>query len=86
MPTRDRAGGSVTEFIRRDGESVVSFHDRLVKGDGTLRPEFTLDARPMLALVFRGDIALPEGSDIFALFREQLVPTLSAGDLISSRP
>jgi hypothetical protein len=78
-------GDSVTEFIRRDGESVASFHDRMLKGDGTLRPDLRLDARPMLALLFRGDIALPEGSDIYALFREQLAPTLSAGDLISSR-
>jgi len=38
---------------------------------------------PAMAVLFRGDLDLPAGSVIYALFRERVVPSLAASDLLS---
>jgi hypothetical protein len=38
---------------------------------------------PILAMLYRGDIDLPEGSTAYALFRERITPSLAASDLLS---
>jgi hypothetical protein len=37
----------------------------------------------VIALLYRGDLALPAGSAAYALFRETTTPTISAADLLS---
>jgi hypothetical protein len=36
----------------------------------------------MMALLFRGDVDLPEGSAAYALIRERVTPSLAASDLL----
>lgn len=45
--------------------------------------EAQLGAAPVLALLLRGDVTLPEGSASYALFRQRLIPTLAAADLLT---
>jgi hypothetical protein len=37
----------------------------------------------MLAVLYRGDVDLPKGSAAYALFRDRVVPSVSASDLLS---
>jgi hypothetical protein len=78
-------GPAMRLFVRRPGEDAPAFHERLVRGDADeprARP-LRADGPPALALLFRGDLALPAGSAVYALFREQTTPTLAASDLCS---
>lgn len=78
-------GSTVQEFQRRTDESSLAFHQRLLRGEADEprsrgpRP----DGAPVLALLYRGDLDLPEASSVYALFREHVVPTLAASDLLS---
>ena len=79
---RIREGAVVLE--RAADESVEAFWRRLDQLEGA---ELS-DARPalegpVLALLHQGDLALPPGSSSYALFRDQLSPSLSAADLIA---
>lgn len=80
-----RSGQQVHEWVRRPDESVGAFHSRLVDGQWDERQSRLpgVEAPPVLAVLCRGDIELPPGSAVYALFREGLVPTLSAADLLS---
>jgi hypothetical protein len=82
---RGSVGGAATEFVRERDEGVVAFYTRLVAGQSkvsrTLHPR--VDGPPMLALLFRGDLELPAGSPVYALFRESVTPTIVASDLLS---
>ncbi|QSQ24477.1 hypothetical protein JY651_05860 [Pyxidicoccus parkwayensis] len=72
-------------FIRGPGEDAAAFHLRLRKDLGST-PATRLDVRgsePLFAALYRGDVTLPPGSAAYALFREQVTPTLSASDLLS---
>ena len=42
----------------------------------------SLGDEEVLALLFEGDVSVAPGSSIYALFRDQLAPTLEAADLI----
>jgi hypothetical protein len=79
-------GQTIAEFERMPGENALAFKVRILSGkaDAThsaLPPR--VGQEPCLAFLFRGDFELASGSDVFALFREQVGPTLSASDLIS---
>ncbi|HNS95798.1 MAG TPA: hypothetical protein PKL73_02530 [Polyangiaceae bacterium] len=77
-------GRNIVEFLRKPEESVNDFHARLVRGEGGVCRSAPADEQePMFALLYRGDVELPEGSDVYALFREQLTPNLQASDLLS---
>ncbi len=80
-----RAGAGAVVHERRAGESAASFFARLQAEPG--RPCAVADAlgERVLALLHRGDLELPAGSSVYALFREQVNPTLEAGDLIAGR-
>ncbi len=71
-------------FERQPGESLEAFHARLVRGEpdepGTQPPG---QAGPLMAILYRGDSELPKGSVAYALFRQQMVTTLAASDLLS---
>ncbi len=71
-------------FERAEGESPKHFLNRLVNDRQTKLPKnFSLGSDPVLALLFRGDLNLPPESAAYAIFREQVSPTLSASDLLS---
>jgi len=78
-------GATDVSFVRRPDESVDAFHGRLVRGEhddqATHGP--CGDGRPLLAVLFQGDIDVPAGSSVYALFPEVTVPTMAASDLLS---
>lgn len=78
-------GEGVSEFIRRPDEAVEAFHARLVQGKSDAHSaELPLnDDSPVMAMLYRGDMDLPEGSIAYALFRERVTPSLAASDLLS---
>jgi len=79
-------GQELTQFSRRAGESVEEFFRRLMNAgsDGLLSGTLATDETPTLALLYRGDVDLPDGSTSYALFRERVSPSLAASDLLSS--
>ncbi len=85
------AGEADAVFVRRVDEAVIDFLHRLRSGEadelllaaGEAVPPTSLVPSPVLAILHDGNIALPEGSSIYALFRRQLVPTLAAADLLA---
>jgi hypothetical protein len=77
-------GTSVNRYTRRAGEDAAAFHRRLVRREPDERDvPLSLGSSPVFAALFKGDIELPKGSASYALFREQLNPTLAAGDLLA---
>ncbi len=78
-------GRQLTQFVRRAGEGVEEFYRRLVnsEADGVLSEISNANKIPTLALLYRGDVDLPEGSTSYALFREGISPSLAASDLLS---
>lgn len=79
-------------FVRKPDEAPLAFLARLRGGEPDERqptaaleanPEAHLGTAPVLAALLRGDLALPEGSASYALFRQRLVPTLAAPDLLA---
>jgi len=78
-------GPTTRQFVRKSGESPVEFHARLLGqvADEERFADFTADASPALALLYKGDIELPKGSAVYVLFREQVTPTLSASDFLT---
>lgn len=77
-------GDAVAEFVRRPGEGALSFHARLVRGeaDEPRSRSPRADGPPVLALLFRGDMDLPDGSSAYTLIRERVTPSLAASDLL----
>jgi hypothetical protein len=78
-------GKTVSQFVRRPDENVEAFHLRLVRGDAD-EPRSQpprVDGSPVIAMLYRGDVDLPDGSSANALFRERVTPSLAASDLLS---
>ena len=78
-------GQTVSQFVRRPDESIEAFHARLACGDADeprARPP-RVDGPPVMALLYRGDIDLPEGSTAYAVFRDRVTPSIAASDLLS---
>ncbi len=79
-------GERVRQLVREPGEDAAAFHHRLC-GAPEIGPPgdsegVDLGPAPVLALLYRGDLELPEASRVYALFREQLTPDLAASDLL----
>lgn len=75
-------------FVRRSDETAVGFLERIRAGTADAQValaelERHLGPAPVLAALLRGDLALPDGSASYALFRAQLAPTLAAADLLA---
>lgn len=72
-------------FVHRDDENDVEFHERIVHGkpDELRSGALNLGDSPALAALVQGNIDLPVGSSAYALFRERVIPTLAASDLLS---
>ncbi len=77
---RGRDGGIVA-FVRRDDETVVSFLRRLREGTPDEAGAHDDDG-PVLAALLHGDLAVPAGSLVWALFPETLTSTVAASDLL----
>jgi len=73
--------GELRQYERHLGEQDYEFHARMLAGAPTHPAELPDD--PVLALLFRGDLDLPDDSASYALFRERMTPTLQASDLLS---
>jgi hypothetical protein len=80
-----RKDGVWSVFRRASGEDPTSFYSRLLSGrpDDTSSAAPEVDAPPVMAILFRGNVPVPAGSAVYALFRERLTPTLVASDLLS---
>jgi hypothetical protein len=80
-----RDAETTAEFLRAPAETPAHFFGRLAYGIAdeprSLYPSDSGSAQ--LALLLHGDVELPAGSSTYALFRERVVPTLSASDLLS---
>ncbi len=78
--------GKQTQFFeRKDGETDVSFPERLVgstsSDTGVALPGSS--STGVFAALYKGDIDLPKGSVCYALFPERMANTIAASDLIS---
>ncbi|MFF8841588.1 MXAN_6230/SCO0854 family RING domain-containing protein [Streptomyces sp. NPDC015127] len=77
--------GSRSVYARRDGEDVAGFVDRIGSPDTDgAEPS----ARPRLAFLLRGDVELPDGSEVFALYPHAQDATrvrlLAASDVVTA--
>lgn len=73
--------GEIQRIDRRPGESPGDFLRRLWAEAGS--PAEPVELRvPLLALLYRGDLELPDGAEAYALFRETTKAALAPGDLI----
>lgn len=86
-PSEAGPADSVRLFVRRPEETISAFYERLTArqaDEPRARPPFSKDqSTPMLALLHKGDVEPPEHSLVYALFRERIVPTVAASDLLS---
>jgi hypothetical protein len=72
-------------FVRGQSEGMESFHDRLtsMSSDTQSLQLPRAEGPPLMAFLYRGDIDLPRGSAAYVLFRERVIPSIAASDLIS---
>lgn len=78
-----RADELAQVYVRGEDESADAFLQRMLGESSDVQPLPELGDAPALALLHRGDLSVPAGSSVYALFREQLNPTLAAGDLVT---
>lgn len=77
----------IREYVRRAGEPVAAFWRRLgsdAAGDvdrACAVPD--PGTAPALVALLHGDLTPPPGSDVYALLRRQVIPTISAADLLA---
>lgn len=64
-----RTSTGVREYARRDGEQREAFLARILAGDGSAGA--ALPAGPALAALYRYDLELAAGSEVYALYRER---------------
>lgn len=79
-----RDSGGAWVFTRRADEGVHAFYRRILSGtpDELLHAMPPVEA-PVFAALCHGDLALPQESAVYALFREQLTEVLAASDLLA---
>jgi hypothetical protein len=80
-----RKPDGVSLYVRRADEDAHAFYTRLrgAKADEPHALPPPHSGAPLLAVLLRGDVAVPEKSEVFVVFRDQLVPTLAASDLLA---
>lgn len=80
-----RAEDGIHAYLRRPEESGPAFFRRICAGHAD-EPRARLpqgEPPPGLAVLLRGDLALPAESGVYALIPSQSLPNLSASDLLS---
>lgn len=82
---RNEDGFTCDMYTRYTGESVPSFYGRLVRGEcnSAAMPLPQQFEGATFACLLKGDMKLPEGSQAYALHREQLTSVIAAADLLS---
>lgn len=77
--------GATRSLVRGDDETPSAFFARLRTEDGASRTgALTLHGEgPAFAALYKGDLALPDKSVCYALFRESLTDVIAASDLIA---
>lgn len=76
--------GSATMLARRPDEPAAGFLARLRHRDRDRSwPALPPLTSPALAVVLRGDLALPAGATAYALIRDQITSPIAAGDLLT---
>ncbi len=85
IAVRDAEHGAVAVFERKQGENDAAFAHRVEAGEGGTSAQRVeeLDLASPLALLYRGDIDLPDNAAVYALFRGHAKATLWAADLLS---
>lgn len=79
-----RTGDGFQRFVRRSDESTWDLYRRIVDGTpDAVQAALPAVEPPVLAVLLHGDLALPEGSEAWALFREALTGTVAASDLLA---
>lgn len=77
------ADGTSRTFVRGEAESAGAFFERVRSGEGGVRASsLTLKGEPAFAALYQGDLALPQKSTCYALFRESQTDVISASELI----
>lgn len=76
-------GESNRRFVRKDDESPMDFLRRLERREADEDDVEIVETDPCFAILYRGDIAVPDGSTVYAVFRDQVTSTIEAGDLIA---
>jgi hypothetical protein len=78
-------GSCTLEFARGPGENRHAYYTRILqRRAGATKPRGpNAEDPPVLAFLFRGDVDLPAKSSVYALFRYNHVPSLTASDLIA---
>lgn len=75
--------GAVDTFVRHDHETPALFLRRLREGAPDESAVTLLPQGPCLAALLRGDLDLPAGSQVYALFRERVTSPIAAAELLS---
>ncbi len=79
-----RPGGEWSLFCRGAKESRADFHLRLVRYEAD-EPRAQLHLpKPVFAALLHGDVPVPDGSSVYAVFRESATQTLAASDLLAT--
>jgi hypothetical protein len=64
-----RGADELSRFIRRPDESAVAFHERIATGVPDDQPLVAVaDGEAFLAMLYQGNVELPDGSSSYALF------------------
>lgn len=76
--------GAITRSLMRgDDESSMSFLGRLRSCESGANEQVEVDGKPLLGVLFHGDLDLPVASSVYALYSETTRSTLSASDLLA---
>ena len=79
-----RGDSAVRRYSRRPDEDLHAFHARVVAGEADdERGAVPVFREPVFACLFHGDLTLPVGSAVYALFRDRQTMTMAASDLLS---
>lgn len=77
----------VSELTRRPGEDRHGLFRRILSAEADALHEALPPLQgPVFAALTEGDLSLPEGSEVYALFRGSVAAPLAAADLLSAPP
>ncbi|MBK9370865.1 MAG: hypothetical protein IPN01_31990 [Deltaproteobacteria bacterium] len=82
-----RSPWATSELTRRPGEDAHGLFRRVLHAQAdTLYEALPPLEGPVFAALSEGDLTLPEGAEVYALFREAVAAPRSAADLLSAPP
>ncbi|MBK7755064.1 MAG: hypothetical protein IPI35_01350 [Deltaproteobacteria bacterium] len=82
-----RSPWATSELTRRPGEDAHGLFRRVLHAQAdTLYEALPPLEGPVFAALSEGDLSLPEGAEVYALFREAVAAPRSAADLLSAPP